>query len=360
MPWRQLGVLALLLILVAGAVAVYVGSQQQTTRPAPPFGLAANGKVLYVKAGDIFVADPVTGDEQAIVTGPENDRGPVWSPDGTKLAFVRQDRLYVVREDGQGLTQVTPTAISGLDSWSFSPDGRSIASFASGEDGLSIMVVPSDGSAEPKLFPVPATTGDGPPLYRPDGTDIMFIGVEAGAESRSVFALDPATGATRTLIAPPASMDISGALWSSDGSRISYNMHDTTTEVFSNRAHVASSDGSGGTTVDGEPNTLGDLAGPWSNDGTRMVINRWYEGDPYRVTTAVVSVDRSTAAIELECPPGAPDDDCTADWVWSPDDTMLIGSREGGAQFIADPQTGKIRPAPWTAGGRPQMQRRAP
>jgi dipeptidyl aminopeptidase/acylaminoacyl peptidase len=208
---------------------------------------------------------------------------------------------------------------------------------------------------------VPATTGDGPPQYRPDGTEIMFIGQEPGAASRAVFALDPATGTTRTIIRAPSERDISGAIWSPDGSKIAYDMHDTTADGFSNRVYVASSDGSGTVAVDSEPNTLGVTAGPWSNDGTRMVIGRWYEGDPYRVTTAIVPVDRSNAGVELECPPGASANDCTAVWIWSPDDTMLIGSRAVTLpQFLADPQTGKIRPAPWTATGAPKMQRRAP
>jgi Tol biopolymer transport system component len=361
MPWRQLGVLALLLILVAGAAVVYVGSQQQT-RPAPPFGLAANGNVLYAEDGDIVVADPVTGEANALVTGPDRDSGPVWSVDGTKIAFERGvGNLFVVREDGQGLTQVTPTPIRGLDSWSFSPDGRSITSFAYGEYGLSIMVVPSDGSAAPKLFPVPVTTDDGPPQYRPDGSEIMFIGQEPGAASRAVFALDPVAGTTRTIVTAPSERDISGATWSPDGSKISYNMHDTTAEGLSNRIYVASSDGSGVVAVNTDLGSTADWGweGLWSNDGTRMVIGRAYQ-NPERFTTAIVPVDRSNAGIEIECPPGAPANDCTASWTWSPDDAMLIGSRENGAQFLADPQTGKIRPAPWTVTGYPQMQRRAP
>jgi dipeptidyl aminopeptidase/acylaminoacyl peptidase len=254
---------------------------------------------------------------------------------------------------------VTTTLIRGLDSWSFSPDGRSIVSFANGTDGLSIMVVPSDGSAEPKLFDVPATSNDGPPQYRPDGAEIMFIGQEPGAASRAVFALDPATGTTRTIITAPSERDISGAAWSPDGSKISYNMHDTTAESISNRTYVASSDGSGSVALDTAPDTIADGFGPWSNDGTRMIIGRVYE-HPERTTTAIVPIDRSNAGIELECPPGAPADDCTAAWIWSPDDTMLIGVREGGPQFLADPLTGKLRPAPWTASGEPVMQRRAP
>ena len=357
LPWRQLGVLALLLILIAGAVAVYVGAQQQTRLPAP-FGLAANGNVAYARGGDIFVADPVTGAETAIVTGPEHDGRAVWSPDGTKIAFKRgSGGLFVVGADGQGLKQVTQEPLQGLESWSFSPDGRFITALV-GHGDPSIMVVTSDGSGEPRIFDVPATRNDSPPQYSPDGTEIMYIGAGPGAESRAIFALDPATGETRSVISAPASRDISGALWSPDGSKISYNMHDTTADGFSNRTYIASADGSGAVAVDTDPDTLGDFVGLWSNDGTRVIIGRIY---PERATIAIVPVDRSNAGVELECPPGAPVDDCMADWIWSPDDTMLIGARGAdGDQFLADPQTGKIRPAPWSATGVPVMQRRAP
>jgi Tol biopolymer transport system component len=359
MPWRQLGVLALLLILVAGAVAVYVGSQQQTRLPAP-FGPAANGNVLFTEDGDIFVADPMTGTEKAIVTGPEYDSAAVWSLDGTKLAFERgAGRLFVVGADGQGLNQVTRDPLEGLTMWSFSPDGGFITALV-GHGEPSILVVASDGSGEPTVFDVPATRDDSPPQFSPDGSEIMFIGHEPGAESRGVFALDPATGATRAIITAPALRDISGAMWSPDGSKISYNMHDTTAEVISNRVHVVASDGSGDVAVETDPDTIADWGGTWSNDGTRVIIQRVYE-NPERTTAAIVPVDRSSAGVELECPPAAPTNDCTADWVWSPDDTMLIGSRGlAGPQFVADPQTGKIRPAPWTARGYPMMQRRAP
>jgi Tol biopolymer transport system component len=359
MPWRQLVVLALILVVVAGAAAVYIGSLQQSRLPAP-FGPAANGNVLFAEGGDIVVADPVTGEAKPLVTGPDRDSGPVWSPDGTKIAFERGiGNLFVVRDDGQGLKQVTRKPLPGLSDWSFSPDGRSIAAWVGGGDP-SIMVVPSDGSAEPRIFEVIATQDDGPPQYRSDGTEIMFIGREPGAANRGIFALDPNTGDTRTVIPAPEMTDIWAAAWSPNGSKIAYSDHDPMKEAISTRTHIVSADGSGAIALDTDPDTIADGGGAWSNDGTRVIIGRFYE-NPERTTTAIVPVDRSNAGVELECPPGAPADDCTADWIWSPDDTMLIGSRDsGGPQFLADPQTGKIRPAPWTATGHPAMQRRAP
>jgi Tol biopolymer transport system component len=360
MPWRQLGVLALLLILIAGALAAYVGSQQQTRLPAP-FGLASNGKVLFTDGGDVIVVDPANGDPTTIVSGPEVDMHPVWSPDGTKIAFERQAKgaglghLFVALQDGLGLTQLTREPLLGLESWSFSPDGRSLTALV-GHADPSILVIPTDGSGEAKIFDVRATRDDSPPQYNPKGTEIMFIGVESGAESRGVFALDPATGSTRAIVNAPESRDISGALWSPDGSMISYNMHDSTADRISNRVYVAASDGSGSVAVDTDPDTIADGGGTWSNDGSRVVIQRIYEDGTAK--SAIVPVDRSSAGVVLECPPKAPVNDCTADWVWSPDDTMLIGSREGyGRQFFADPVTGKVRPTPWTAYGSPAWQR---
>lgn len=112
LPWRQLGVLAIIAILLAAMLAVYVGSQQ--SRVPAPFGPAANGVVAYSAEGDIYVADPTTGDARTIVGGSETDLRPIFSPDGTKIAFERQveaggglGHLYVARSDGSAPIQVT-------------------------------------------------------------------------------------------------------------------------------------------------------------------------------------------------------------------------------------------------------------
>ena len=64
-PWRTIALLAALVLLLAAAVALYVGSRPRL--PAP-FGPAANGLVAYAEDGDIWTVDPITGVRKAIVT----------------------------------------------------------------------------------------------------------------------------------------------------------------------------------------------------------------------------------------------------------------------------------------------------
>jgi Tol biopolymer transport system component len=371
MPWRQLGVLALIALLLAAALAVFVGSQQR--RLPPPFGPAANGSLLYAMDGDIFAADPRTGASKAIVTGPEQDVEPVYSLDGTRVLFGRtsstepQRLLFVANVDGSGIVQVTPEPLSGISSWSFSPDGRSIVAFASGDQGPVIVVIPSDGKAAPKAFPVFASSpdgGDGPPMYRPDGSEIMFIGKDPGQVVRGVYALNAATGTVRTLVAPSTNLDIHGASWSPDGKYVAYGVSNQSPVAVAAKTHVVGVDGSGDVVVDTDPVHVADFGFDWSNDSTRLIITRWQTADGSKARSAIVPIDRSSAGVEIACPPGANSDDCTAEWTFSPDDSTLQGSiaRPDGttAQFLADPRTGQVRGAPWTGNGHPIWQRLAP
>ena len=372
-PWRIVAVLALLLVLVAAMLAFYVGAPQRL--PAP-FGPAANGSVVFTAGGDIYTVDPVTGEASAIVVGPETDREPVYSRDGTRVAFERKiegggglgpGMLFVVQDDGRGLLQVTPEPLSGLGSWSFSPDGHTIVALATRSTGLAIMIVPSDGSGSPAFFDVGATLdNDVPPQYRPDGAEIMFVGRQPGTATRGLYALDPTTGDVRTIIAPVATADVHLASWSPDGTRIAYAVYDPNAAVTSSRTHVVATDGSGDILVDTHPDSIADVGTVWSNDGTRLIVARLHAGNAGDILqSAIVPADGSNVGIEVDCPPGALPANCSADWMWSPDDTVLIAAPPNAGNqllppLLADPLTGRIRSAPWSANGDPTWERRAP
>jgi hypothetical protein len=370
-PWRIVGVLALLAVLLAAMLAFYAGSQ----KPLPePFGPAANGSVVFTADGDIYTADPLTGATAAIVVGPETDSAPVWSLDGTHVAFQRSVKgtggagaLFVARDDGSGLTQVTPEPLSKIVAWSFSPDGHSIVALASRKAGPEMMVVASDGTGSPVFFDVGPTLNDETPLYRPDGSEIMFQGIEPGARTRGLYALDTATGDVRTIIAPSDTADVHNAAWSPDGTRIAYAVFDPNDRRVSLRTHVMSADGTGDILVDVHPDSFADGGGSgWSNDGTRLSVNRWYAGATGDIIrSAIIPADGSNAGIDIDCATFASPDACNADWIWSPDDSVLLGTTSDASgrplpQFLADPLTGETRPAPWTATGNPTWQRRAP
>ena len=59
-PWRLIAVALVVIALVLAALLVVAGSQRKV---APPFGPARNGEIVYDSAGDLYVGDPVTGDE---------------------------------------------------------------------------------------------------------------------------------------------------------------------------------------------------------------------------------------------------------------------------------------------------------
>ena len=63
-------VMLALLIVALVATALFIGSQR---RPLPPpFGPARNGAVVFDEAGDLFIADELSGEARVLVAGPES------------------------------------------------------------------------------------------------------------------------------------------------------------------------------------------------------------------------------------------------------------------------------------------------
>src|SRR5690349_20379327 len=303
MPWRQIVVLALIALVIAAALAVYIGSQQR--KLPPPFGQAGNGSVAFEQGGDIYVADPRTGTSRAVVAGPEQDSGPIYSLDGTHLLFARSAggdqtkvALFMSRDDGSGLVQVTEP-LPYASGWSFAPDGRSIASFATMPDqGKVIVIAPTDGSRAAKIFPVFATNDDGPPQYRPDGSELLFIGSKSQSY-RAVYALSTIDGAIRTVVPPFPNLDIHGASWSPDGKHIAYGAYEPAAPMTTARTHVVNVDGTGDITVDIDPRSAADAGTAWSNDSTRLIIGRFYADPSEPARSVVVPIDRSSTGVEI-------------------------------------------------------------
>ena len=107
-------------------------------------------RIAFVRESDIYVIDVNGGPEQRL-TNDQRSRSPAWSPDGARIALARKDQvgnldIYVMNADGSGLTRLTTDpAEDASPSWS--PDGTSIA-FQSGRTGRwQVFVMNADGSA---------------------------------------------------------------------------------------------------------------------------------------------------------------------------------------------------------------------
>jgi Tol biopolymer transport system component len=77
---------------------------------------------------------------------------PVWSPDGTKIAFSRTTGLYAINTDGSGLVTLTNAGTALTPGWS--PDGTQIAFIKSGKSGAGpylLYLMKADGSGVRQL-----------------------------------------------------------------------------------------------------------------------------------------------------------------------------------------------------------------
>jgi hypothetical protein len=363
--WRTLGVLALLALLIAAVLAAYIGSQP--ARLPAPFGLAASGHVVYAAGGDIYTVDPVTGVATAVETGPDIDLAPVWSRDGTHVAFERKvkiegntdlGRLVVARSDGSGLVTVTPEPLAGLIDYSFSPDGREVLLSSGPESSRTLWIAKADGGGIRRLD---VGMNVASPSYRPpDGAEILFLG--SSDSLNGLYAVDVASGVVRTIVAPSDyQREIGGTTpWSPDGSRIAY-LAWRYEPAEASRVHVVAADGTGDRILPMPPGATGEDRASWSNDGTRLVVTRFYSAPDGGAVFAAVPADGGGVGVETDH--GLTDiEGCCAWHEWAPDDASILSTPVDSAggpkpQVVWDPLTGVSRPAPWAARSLPAWQR---
>ena len=118
------------LIALIGIAIVAVGSRVQ--RVPPPFGLAANGQIVYKAGGDILVADPDGTHAHAVITGPTDDFAVGYTRDGTQLTFLRtvsphEATLMIAAPDGSGVRPILKEPLTDFTWSDWSPDSRSLA-----------------------------------------------------------------------------------------------------------------------------------------------------------------------------------------------------------------------------------------
>lgn len=241
------------------------------------------------------------GEPRNLTRSSSNDFRPAWSPDGRKIAFASSARpdhdhtqVYVMNADGSDQRRIHPTPCETpgychevLPVWS--PDGSWIAfqrdveaepSGATVRAAPEIWVMRPDGSDAKKL-----ATGHFP-VWSPDGSQIAFAKDDTDVQTPGcveplyrqcageLYVMRPDGSDQRSL----GVSEVGFANWWPDGSRLALSRQDQATgkgTIWSVRP-----DGSGLTQITTEEQTADSKWGDWvatvSPDGRRIVFERWY------------------------------------------------------------------------------------
>ena len=152
---------------------------------------------------------------------------PQWSPDGRRLAFVRDDEIWVVEADGSRLTLVVGKPGGGREP-RWSPDGHRLAFLSRRRGWTQIWLidapVPRRGrpATEPKPPRPTVLTETGLDVdgyeWAPDGRRIAVMAQRGPeiSESSQIAMVDVASGESR-IVAGEGSVDV-GTRWLPDGS----------------------------------------------------------------------------------------------------------------------------------------------
>lgn len=303
-PWRTFLVAAL---ATAVALAAFGASS----------ALAAPREIAYRCGGDICLLDP---DNPSAVTNLTNngntslEETPVWSGDGTKLAFISRlngtRNVYLMNPNataGEGIgvaLQVTHYSEGGfLGDPIWSPDGSRIAFVRGVDEGSrSILVAAADGTT---ATPVTVTEHGQHPSWAPDGGKIAY------SYGKQVFLKNADGGGIATPLENGAGRE---PAWSPDGSRIAFDFPAHPAEFVD--LHIVSSIG-GGTPVIVPSATQWTFAA-WSPGGTQVAYRSTSENFGYfRVVNADGSGDHGLPVVT-----GLNDNGPEPSW--SPDSSRLV------------------------------------
>ena len=307
-------VLAALLIAIAVAVVVIVGSQR---RLPPPFGLARPGLIAYNWAGHLFVMNADGTGRRQLTFGPNSDFRGTWSPDGTSIAYLsygvdRSEALMVVSADGERQVTIADRLApseSGQITWA--PDSRHLAFAAAAADHpLSLSHIYGAQADRPG-----ATELGGPglagfePAWSPNGKQIAFMSVDP---DDALWLMDAdGSNAHRLTKMPGSGYAFWNVQWSPDGTRLLFLAGD-------DDAHDVWTIKTDGTDERNISNSQENEWWPaWSPDGAKIAFVR--VSYPNQGSFVVVNADGS----EPEALTGPSVDGNMP--IWSPDETKLFG-----------------------------------
>ncbi len=280
--------------LISGALLVVVlagcGSTGTSPAPLPSGDLPASGtRIVYSAGPDVCTMNPDGSGVKNLTAGSGlGNRWPTWSPDGTRIAFLRGPwepngtasrrvhpssggpDYYVMKADGTQLRRVThhPTwNMDGTASWS--PDGTKLVFSADPTNGGTwhLYIINTDGSGLTQ-FPAGGSR-DVAPSWSPDGRTIVFSSLRSG--SFQIWTIKP-DGSDRTRLTHYALWDYAPR-WSPDGAQIVF-----TRDFGGNHPEVCSMDADGTHIQRLTHDSAYDASPTWSPTGASIAFWRTNSG----------------------------------------------------------------------------------
>jgi Tol biopolymer transport system component len=199
------------------------------------FGLSGDGRRLVYSGGptDIQLSRFRLGTrgkvESALTltTGTSLHKGPGLSPDGSQVAYIRQDQdgrgdLFLVSIDGGQERRLTSTGLrKGSVAWS--PDGQSIA-FVELRKPQAVLVLVDIASGRMTQLgrgPGEVLGNELAPVWSPDGRTILY----QASGSRNYFVVDRTTGAERRLVTDESVGWLFSPVFAPQGRRVAAMWH---------------------------------------------------------------------------------------------------------------------------------------
>jgi WD40-like Beta Propeller Repeat len=281
---------------IAGALVVGLAAAS-TAQAAFP---GANGRIAINSFAPGIETINADGTGATLLT--HDGGGAEWSADGTKIAFNRcapTCHIWVMSSNGTGQVQVTTGAGEYTPSWS--PDGTRLVFVRSRLD--QIWTVEVDGTGETLVASGLQDLYDAP-QWSPDGTKIVFASDHRQRwPQQEIYTVHPdGTGMTRLTTASDQlfpceayPQDTFGPDWSPDGTKIAYDyFHDTADGECTGPTalHVMNADGTSDHVVVGYYDLPDYIEGPpaWAPDGTKIALDA-------SAVAYVVNVNDGTATV---------------------------------------------------------------
>ncbi len=244
----------------------------------------------------------------------------------TRIAFVRDGRVWVVDSDGEN---ARPVADAGL-SPAWHPNGRALAYQVFGDAGSRIVVKDLVTGAQRTLR---GTMGglNMSPAVSPDGRQVIYAHGEANGTDLMMVPWDD--GAPRRITVGRGSDNVSPT-FSPDGRRVAF----TSGRVGHPEVYISDADGTNAELLTayafGDQNYRSNPA--WSPDG-RLIAYQSLTGGQFHITT-ISLLDRQVRQVTTE----SRNDDPS----WAPDSRHLVftSRRGGGSQlWVVDVESGRTR-----------------